>query len=120
MSEQTLTPEQIMNWRKIIALQLYEKAERIGVTNPKGVASFAYLMPESEVIEYYKRITSFFANEQVPEKEVQKETQEELFKPRRVIERKPCTHTNSITGANGKFCLDCNKYVDMYKRPKVK
>ena len=109
MEEKTLTPEQIKHWRQIIALQMYEKAKSMGISNPEGLTIWAHIMPEAEVIAYWKKVTQMFqtAEEKCPET---LETEKE-FKPRRVIERKPCQHKNCIKGSKGRYCLDCDCYV---------
>lgn len=107
-TEKTLSPEQIINWRKIIALQLITKAEQMGI-DPEGITIWAHIMPDSEVIAYSKKVT------QMIKQSIQEEAEcleiEKEIKPRRVIERKPCQHKNSIKGSKGRYCLDCEMYV---------
>ena len=98
MKENVLTPEQIQNWRKIIAIHLNEKALKMGVNPDVGVV--AYIMPESEVIEYYKLIKSIVENP----KNYDTDT-----KPIQIKEK--CNHSNSFTGQYGRYCIDCEKYV---------
>ncbi len=108
-TEKTLSPEQIINWRKIIALQLYDKAEQMGLKNPKYYTLWAHIMPDSEVIAYWKKVTQIIKQsilEEAERLEIEKE-----IKPRRVIERKPCQHKNCIKGSKGRYCLDCDCYV---------
>jgi len=92
MDEQTLTPEQIQNWRQIIFMQLEQMAP--------GSGAYAIIMPESEVIQYWKKMKTLVEKLE-PEPKPQKP---EYIKPK-------CNHTNSITGQLGKYCLDCEKYV---------
>lgn len=104
-SEKTLTPEQINNWRRLIAFQLYEKAKFLGISDELAseASMYATVMSEEEVIAYWRRTKAIFENPVVePEEEV---------KPRRVIERKPCQHKNSIKGSKGRYCIDCEMYV---------
>ena len=102
--EETLTPEQINNWRRLIAFQLYEKAKSLGISDElaSGASMYATVMPEEEVIAYWRKTKAILENPVQPEEEV---------KPRRVIERKPCQHKNSIKGSKGRYCLDCEMYV---------
>lgn len=96
METPTLTPEQIKNWRQIIFMQLEAKAPGAGI--------YAHIMPEAEVIDYWKKMKAFLEQ---PEVKIV-DTFEE--KP---VYRKPkrCDHSNSITGQNGTYCLDCECYV---------
>lgn len=87
----TLTPEQIKNWRKIIFMQLQEKC---------GSGIYALIMPESEVIAYWQKMKSIL------EKPQQTKAQ---YLEKHI--KKMCDHSNSITGQNGTYCLDCEKYV---------
>ena len=105
MEEETLTPEQINNWRKIIAIQVYQKAKSLGIPaeNAREVSMYAAVMSEEEVIAYWRKTKAILENAVVEPKEE--------VKPRRVIERKPCRHTNSIKGSKGRYCLDCEMYV---------
>lgn len=107
-SEKTLTPEQIKRWREIIALQIYQKAKSLGISDERasGASVYAHLMPEEEVITFWRKTKAILENPKSYETPKQEE-----FKPRRVIERKPCQHKNCIKGANGRYCLDCDCYV---------
>jgi hypothetical protein len=88
---ETLNPEQIQNWRRFIARQLD--------TVSPGSGIYAIIMPESEVVEFWRKTKSVLESP-IPEPEVLKA----------VIPMK-CKHENSITGQNGKYCIDCEKYV---------
>jgi hypothetical protein len=83
----TLNPEQIKSWRKIIAMRL----EKIS----PGSGLYAIIMPESEVIEYWRKMKKIL----------------ELSNKQQIIKTK-CNHSNSIIGQNGKYCIDCEKYID--------
>jgi len=89
---ETLTPEQIKSWRQIIFMQLEEKCP--------GAGAYAIIMPEAEVIEYWKKMKTLLEQ---PEPKPQTSV--------RHIETKKCDHKNSITGQNGTYCLDCEEYV---------
>lgn len=92
---ETLTPEQIKNWRRIIAMQLESHSPISGI--------YAFIMPESDVIAFWKKMkTAFEQPEQLPE------TKEITFIPDTKVK---CKHENSITGMKGKYCLDCEEYV---------
>jgi len=91
METETLTPEQIGNWRRIIAFRLNQMSPGAGI--------YANFMPESEVIKHW-RMTKAILETPSPE----------AREPKR-FEKKVCTHSNSITGQNGKYCLDCEKHV---------
>ena len=94
-----LTSEQIKNWRNIIFMRL----ESIH----SGSGAYALIMPESEVIDYAQKMKTLLESPML-----EKAVMEEEKKP--FIERKtkePCKHTNSFTGNNGKYCVDCEKYV---------
>jgi hypothetical protein len=92
--EDTLSPEQIQNWRKIIYLQLEEKCP--------GAGAYAVIMPESEVIQFWKRMKIILENPPAVKTIVEKPIYNN---------KKQCNHSNSITGQNGQYCLDCDKYV---------
>jgi hypothetical protein len=95
----TLSPEQIQNWRRIIFMQLEEKMAGAGI--------YAHIMPESEVIEYWKKMKALVEQ---PEIKIQDEPKYEFHeKPR--YKKPKCDHSNSITGQNGTYCLDCECYV---------
>lgn len=89
---ETLTPEQIKNWRRIISILLESRHPGCGL--------YAMIMPESEVITYWQRI---------------KERLEQPKQPQQIVFKHPkdkgCSHENSITGQNGTYCLDCEKYI---------
>lgn len=95
MDNETLTPEQIENWRRIIYMQLEDKFP--------GAGAYAIIMPETEIIEFWKKTKALFESEPITEPQ-----------PRSVVEyheSKKCKHTNIITGQNGDYCLDCEKYI---------
>ncbi len=94
--ENTLTKEQIENWRRIIFIQLEEKC--------KGAGSHALIMPESEVIEYWKRMKIILEQPELPQKSEQQEVVKKRIKS-------SCNHANSFTGSKGKYCIDCERYV---------
>ena len=89
---ETLTPDQIQNWRKIIAMQLNARFEGSGI--------YALVMPESEVIAYWQRMKAI----------IEKSVEIENNKPSLKLRAK-CDHRNSFTGNNGTYCIDCEKYV---------
>jgi hypothetical protein len=86
---ETLTPEQIKNWRQIIFIQLEQKMP--------GAGAYAIIMPEAEVIAYWQKMKSLLEQPETPVVDSPPETK--------------CDHLNSITGQNGKYCLDCEEYV---------
>lgn len=92
MDNETLTPEQIKNWRQIIFMQLEQQFP--------GAGSYAIIMPEAEVIAYWKKMKNLLETEPITKSEIH------YHKP------KKCNHENSITGQNGTYCLDCESYVD--------
>lgn len=93
---ETLTPEQIKNWRQIIYMQLEQKLH--------GAGAYAIIMPETEVIAYWKKMKSLIEQPEIPVVDIPE--------PHRKAYRKPkCDHSNSITGQNGTYCLDCEHYV---------
>lgn len=95
MENETLTPEQIKNWRQIIFMQLEQKAT--------GAGAYAIIMPEAEVINFWRKMKDLLEQ---PEIKIQPPTEVS------VSYRKPkCSHENSITGQNGTYCLDCEEYV---------
>lgn len=94
---ETLTPEQIQNWRRMIFIQLEERAP--------GAGAYAIIMPEAEVIAYWKRMKALLEAEPEPKIQTLTETSVKYHKP------KKCNHSNSITGQNGTYCLDCDKYI---------
>ena len=101
MDNKTLTPEQIKNWRQIIFMQLEQQFP--------GAGSYAIIMPDSEVITFWKKMKNLLESE--PTKTIMETkplTRSEIhyYKP------KKCNHENSITGQNGTYCLDCESYVD--------
>jgi hypothetical protein len=99
MENETLSPEQIQHWRHIIAIQLEEKARMLGMTDG-GYGIWAMIMPESEVIAYWQRM------KKIVEAPQRQEPKKQLP---RVI--KKCDHSNSIKGSNGRYCIDCEKYI---------
>ena len=88
---ETLTPGQIENWRRVIAMQLDKISSGSGI--------YALIMPESEVIEFWKKI------------KVSLEHSPKLKEIKAVEIPAKCKHENSITGNCGKYCIDCEKYV---------
>ena len=96
---ETLTPEQIKNWRQIIFMQLEQK-------HP-GAGAYAIIMPEAEVIAFWKKMKSFVEQPEIPVVD-----SPPIEEPQQKTQRKPkCDHSNSITGQNGTYCLDCEHYV---------
>ena len=95
--EETLTPEQIKNWRQVIFMQLEKLSP--------GSGAYAVIMPDSEVVAYWRKMKS--ALEPIKTTAVVDEV-----KPQEREYRKPkCKHTNTITGQNGTYCLDCEEYI---------
>ncbi len=92
METPELTDEQIKRWREVILIQLEDKMP--------GAGAYAFIMPKSEVIAYVKKIISIL---QQPE---QRKVEQKV-----VQVKKKCDHSNSITGQNGKYCLDCEQYI---------
>jgi len=90
---ETLTPEQIKNWRQIISMTLESRMP--------GAGLYAYVMPESRVVAYWKKMKAIV---ETPEQPCIPEP------PPKVVKQK-CNHKNSITGQNGTYCLDCEKYI---------
>ena len=95
--EETLNSEQIQNWRKIIFIQLEEIFS--------GAGAYALIMPESEVIDYWRKTKSLL------EKPHQTDQPDQQKIVRKSILKKQCDHTNSIIGGKGKYCIDCERYV---------
>lgn len=91
---ETLTPEQIKNWRHIISMTLESRIP--------GAGLYAYVMPESEVVAYWQRMKTILEMPEQPDKSA----------TTRKPVRQKCNHENSITGQNGTYCLDCEKYID--------
>lgn len=92
---ETLNPQQIKNWRRIIFMQLEEKMP--------GAGSLALIMPEAEVITYWKQTKSILEQPEIPTVDIPE--------PRKPYRKPKCDHSNSITGQNGTYCLDCEHYV---------
>jgi len=92
---ETLTPEQIKNWRQIIFMQLEQKSP--------GAGAYAIIMPEAEVIAYWKKMKALIEQPQIPVVDIPE--------PRKTYRKPKCDHLNSITGQNGTYCLDCEHYV---------
>ena len=90
ITESTLSKQQIENWRRIIFLQLENKMAGAGI--------YATIMPDAEVIAYYKKMKSIIESPDVEAK---------ISKPI----KKGCNHSNSIVGNKGKYCITCEKYV---------
>jgi hypothetical protein len=93
---ETLTPEQIKNWRQIIFMQLEQKIP--------GAGAYAIIMPEAEVIAYWEKMKSLVSEIPVVDALPIPEPQKAYRKPK-------CDHSNSISGQNGTYCLDCERYV---------
>lgn len=103
MENSTLSPEQIKNWRQIIALQLEGKLSGAGI--------YAFIMPEAEVIAYWKHMKGLF---ETPDVEKKKTIRKPVAKEWKVYNgkfKKACDHSNSIKGSKGRYCLDCEMYV---------
>lgn len=92
--ENTLTPEQIKNWRQMIFIQLEQ-------LHP-GAGAYAIIMPESEVIEHWKKMKAIVETPEPVKTIVEKPIYNK---------KKRCDHSNSITGQNGTYCLDCESYI---------
>lgn len=90
MKEETLTDEQIKNWRRIIFMRL----EQI----QPGTGTYAIMMPKSEVIAYWRKMKMILKEPKTKQKPIS-------------TVKKHCEHSNSITGNNGKYCIDCECYV---------
>lgn len=99
MEKNILNKEQIEAWRKVIFMQLEQKFA--------GAGAYALIMPESDIIEYWRKMKAILEQ---PQKIYGQE-----FKRNDNVEKisikKTCNHSNSITGNNGKYCIDCEKYV---------
>lgn len=91
---ETLNPEQIKAWRRIIYMQLEQRKEGIGMA--------AFFLPDSEIIEYWRRMKRLLEE---PEPQEPQKTEVKIAK------RKTCSHENTISGNNGAYCLDCEKYI---------
>lgn len=109
-TEKTLSPEQIINWRKIIARQLITKAEQMGI-DPEGITIWAHIMPDSEVIAYWKRMKAFLSTPEISESKPVRKPMSEGWKQVNGKFKKVCDHSNSIKGSKGRYCLDCEMYV---------
>jgi hypothetical protein len=92
---ETLTPQQIENWRRMIFIQLEQKLP--------GAGTYAVIMPEEEVISYWKKMKSVLEQPEIPVVDIPK--------PQKAHRKPKCDHSNSITGQNGTYCLDCEHYV---------
>ena len=88
---ETLTPEQINNWRQIIAMTLESRMP--------GAGLYAYVMPESEVIVYWQKMKATL------------EHSPKLKEIKEVVIPVKCRHENTITGNCGTYCLDCEIYI---------
>ncbi len=82
-----LTKEQIENWRRVIAMQ--------------GFGIIARFLPDESIIAYAKKMKSLIENS--PEVK-------EAKKPK-LVKKKCPPHGNVITGQNGKYCIDCERYI---------
>ena len=87
-----MTPEQVSNWRRIIAIMLEKRAPGSGI--------YAMVMPEEEIIALRDKLQSRVND--LPQEKIE-------VKPKPV--KKVCDHSNSIKGSNGRYCLDCEMYV---------
>jgi hypothetical protein len=99
--QETLTPKQIENWRRIMVMQ--------------GFGAFALICPNETVIGWWQKMKAML--ERRPEvKDAREQERRVTFeddesKKWRPKPKKVCSHGNSITGNKGKYCLDCEKYV---------
>lgn len=95
---ETLNPIQIENWRRIIAMQLDKFSPGTGI--------WAFIMPDSEVIEYWRKAKAIL--EHPPQSIAVFENEN-----KKIIRtaKSKCKHENSITGNCGTYCLDCEKYI---------
>jgi hypothetical protein len=96
---ETLSSEQVKSWRRIIALQLESRFP--------GAGLYAYVMPESEVITYWKKAKSILENPPNSINAFENENKKIVH-----TAQSKCKHENSITGNCGTYCLDCEKYID--------
>lgn len=95
---ETLTPDQIKNWRRIIAMQLNKFTP--------GAGMYAFIVTDSEVIEYWRKAKTILENPPQSIKVFENENK------KIVCESKvKCKHENSITGNCGTYCLDCETYI---------
>ena len=97
MNTPTLKPEQIKAWRMVIAMQLNSMSPGAGI--------YAHIMPESEVIAYWQKMKAVLERPKLALAEDRHVPNHEPIKP------KGCNHSNHITGQNGKYCVDCEKYL---------
>lgn len=96
-----ITPEQIKNWRQIIFMRLEQQFP--------GAGSYAIIMPETEVIAYWRKMKAILEE---PETEPHPEELSPFPEPKEIPYKKyKCNHSNSITGQNGTYCLDCESYI---------
>lgn len=93
---ETLTPEQINNWRRIIAMRLESLSP--------GAGLYAMIMPESEVIDYWRNVKAIIESKPLPSN---------ITKSKNLVRstKSQCKHENSITGNCGTYCIDCEKYI---------
>jgi hypothetical protein len=97
---ETLSSEQVKSWRRIIALQLESRFP--------GAGLYAYVMPESEVIEYWRKAKAILEHPPESIKTFESENKKIVRES-----KSKCQHENSITGNCGTYCLDCEKYIDL-------
>ena len=92
----TMTNEQIANWRKIIGVAAL-------LMSDADIEEVRYRM-QNEVDKLNEtRITSV----ERPTTNVHKKR----ISPEAYRGTKKCDHSNSITGSKGKYCIDCEMYV---------
>jgi len=95
METETLNQHQIKMWREVIAIRLDSMSPGAGI--------YASIMSESEVVAYWEKMKNILEN---PPSSMTGQ-----FKTCKFQVKKPCDHSNSIVGQNGKYCIDCEKYV---------
>lgn len=93
MKEETLTDQQIENWRRVMAIH--------------GFGTFAFLCPKEIVIEYWKTFRGIMRLKQIVESSPEAKP---AIKKRSAPKKCP-PHGNTITGGKGTYCLDCENYV---------
>lgn len=91
-----LTKKQIENWRRIMMIQ--------------GFGAFAFFCPEEVVITYAKKMKELIETP-LNEQAEQVLTQKPKPKPKRKPKKCP-PHLNTITGNRGKWCIDCENYIN--------
>ena len=71
----------------------------------EGAGLWAMVMPESEVIAYYRRMKNILESPETHNRILQANPS-----PRKAIKRCP-PHKNTINGSKGSYCVDCEKYI---------